>query len=111
MKFGPAIVIGIFVLAAIWATGEPASEPALTKFIDQTIVPSKYDERIIQLDRESIEAAYRTQVEHLFEVWMKDERGQPLRAVTGVINARKAYVGAMTEIERRERLLKEKPQP
>jgi hypothetical protein len=55
------------------------------------------------LDREAIETAYKTQIEHLFAVWMKDETGQPARAVSGARSARRAFIGAMTEIEKRER--------
>src|SRR5262245_20573648 len=68
----------------------------------QVLPPSKYDKRVSELDREAIEEAYKNQIIHLFEIWMKDERGQPQRAVTGARQARRAYVGAMTEIDKRE---------
>lgn len=65
---------------------------------------SPYERRLIALDREAIDNAYRAKVEQLFSVWLKDETGQPGRAIIGVNQARKAYAGAMVEIERRERL-------
>ena len=64
---------------------------------------SKYDERLKQLDIEAIENAYKSQIEHLFQIWMKDDTGQPARAVNGARQARKAFIGAMTEIDKRAR--------
>jgi hypothetical protein len=64
---------------------------------------SKYDERLTTLDREAVDEAYRTQIVHLFLVWMKDDRAQPQRAMVGLRNARKAYVDAMMGIEAREK--------
>lgn len=66
----------------------------------QPVPPSKYDERIKQMDIEAIENAYKGQIVHLFEVWMKSAEGQPGRALTGARNARRAYIGAMTELEK-----------
>lgn len=68
---------------------------------------SSYEARLIALDREAIDGAYRSKVEQLFSVWLKDETGQPGRAIVGVTQARKAYAGAMAEIERREKLLQQ----
>lgn len=67
---------------------------------------SLYETRLIALDREAIDNAYRNKVEQLFGIWLKDETGQPGRAIVGVTQARKAYAGAMVEIERRENELK-----
>lgn len=63
----------------------------------------EYDDKLTALDRTAIEEAYKTQIQHLFEIWMKDDRGQPGRATTGARNARKAFIGAMNEIDRRSR--------
>lgn len=62
---------------------------------------SKYDDRLDTLDRQAIETAYTSQIEHLYSVWMKDSSGQPTRAVSGARVARSAYIAAMTEIEKR----------
>lgn len=62
---------------------------------------SKFEERLLELDKEAIEEAYKTQIQHLFEIWMRDDRGQPDRAVVGARQARKAYIGAMEGIEKR----------
>ena len=68
----------------------------------QPLAASKYDKRIAELDREAIDAGYRDKIEALFTTWLSDPTGQPARATKGVQNARRAYIAAMTEIERRE---------
>jgi hypothetical protein len=68
----------------------------------QVVPASKYDKRIAELDREAIDAAYRDKIEALFTTWLSDPSDQPSRAVKGAQNARRAYIGAMTEIEKRE---------
>jgi hypothetical protein len=90
-----------FLLAAIiaWALwmsarGEPRPEPP---------APSPYDRRLIALDREALDAAYRNQLAKLFGVWMGDERNQPQRAMAGAARARRAYIAVKREIEERER--------
>jgi hypothetical protein len=72
---------------------------------------SQYDERLLVLDREAIEAAYREQVQHLFAIWMKDDTGQPVRVITGVRKAAKAYIESMDGAARREQEIREKPIP
>jgi hypothetical protein len=68
---------------------------------------SKYEERLLSLDRAAVEDAFHEQIKRLFEVWMKDDTGQPARAAVGAKQARKAYEQAMDAIEKREKLFKE----
>jgi hypothetical protein len=65
-------------------------------------VHPKFETRMIAIDREAIDAAYRQQVTALFLNWMKDESGQPGRALHGVERARDAYTRSMEAIDRRE---------
>jgi hypothetical protein len=64
--------------------------------------PSKWDADINRLTQEALDEAYRNQLVHLFSVWMKDDTGQPARAVNGARQARHAYISVMVEIEKRE---------
>jgi hypothetical protein len=80
------------LLAAVALQGE-AVPPASA--------PSVYDEELARIDREALGAAYRAQVIHLYEVWMRDPTGQPERAVAGERRARKAFIDAMTAIDAR----------
>jgi hypothetical protein len=68
----------------------------------QTVPPSKYDKRIAELDREAIDEAYKEKIIALFNTWLSDPSEQPSRAVKGAQNARRAYIGAMQAIERKE---------
>ena len=51
-------------------------------------------EQIKAVMLEALDAALKTHIEHVFEVWLKDERGQPGRARTGVNLGIKSYLGA-----------------
>lgn len=63
---------------------------------------SKFEPRLLELEREAIENAFKQKITSLWTVWMSDDRGQPERAINGAVQARKAYIASMTEIERRE---------
>src|SRR5262245_50965411 len=63
----------------------------------------EHEERILALDKQAIETAYVQQIEVLFASWMKDETGQPHRAVRGAKQARQAFIRSMTTLELRER--------
>lgn len=99
---GPVIAFLIAVAIALAIIFATEAEPAPTQLDDST--SSRFEPRLAQLDREAIDNAYRTKIEQLFTVWLKDPTGQPERAVNGARTARKAYIGAMIEIEKREQL-------
>jgi hypothetical protein len=80
-----------------------AETSAQTRALDVRVVPAQYEVRLVVLDREAIEAAYRQHVTALFLVWMKDSSGQPARALIGVNQARAAYAASMDAIDQRER--------
>src|SRR5262245_6122228 len=97
-----AVVIGVLLVAfaagyLTSASGEEASTlPPRGTFVGRT---SPYDDRILQLDLEAIDEAYRKQVELLFSVWMKDDKSQPQRATAGIQQARRAYILSREAIE------------
>jgi hypothetical protein len=65
-------------------------------------VVTKFEPRLLELERKAIEDAFRQKITSLWTVWMSDERGQPARAVNGAVQARKAYIASMQRIEERE---------
>lgn len=90
------IVIIIILLACVgYLSGRWEAEA-------QTVPPSKFDKRIAELDREAIDLAYKEKIQALFNTWLSDPSEQPSRAVKGAQNARRAYIGAMQAIERKE---------
>ena len=67
------------------------------------VVPSsKWDERMIELDLEALDEAYRDTISKLFAVWMRDPTGQPTRAIVGAQAARRAYILVRQGLEKRE---------
>jgi hypothetical protein len=99
-----AVVLTVLLIA--FAFGYFSSAGGEPKRAAITVPPSKFDERLAQLDREAVENAYRIKIEQLISVWLRDESDQPRRAINGATQARKAFIGAMNEIERREKELK-----
>jgi hypothetical protein len=89
------IIAAIGFLTGRWSQEAQSAEPV-------KLESSKYDERIIELDRQALEQAYMTQVAHVFAVWVKDGVPPPARAAVGFSNARKAYIDAMTAIDKRQ---------
>lgn len=92
---------GIFFVG-LFAASQGAPQPL------PPLIRSQYDERLLALDKAAIEQAYSDQVRHVFEIWMKDETGQPMRAVTGVRNAQKGYISSMDAIKLREEEIKKR---
>lgn len=60
---------------------------------------SAVDERITRLCNEALDQALRGQIAHLFEVWMKDDDGQPERAKAGAQKAIAAFRQAVQAID------------
>jgi hypothetical protein len=61
--------------------------------------PRGSDTAVRAIIQAALDSALRNQVEHLFEIWMKDDRGQPQRASTGIRRAVAAYRHAIRAIE------------
>jgi len=85
-----AIVFFLWLASACCAEAQPVYEV------------SKYEGRLLELERAAIDDAFRQKITQLWTVWMSDDKGQPARAVAGAAQARKAYIESITEIERRE---------
>jgi hypothetical protein len=98
------VLIGLLLAAALHMTAEAEQQ---SRFSPTDIPISKYEERLLALDREAIEQAYKDHIKNVFAVWMRDDRGQPGRALTGAQQGHKAFVGSMEGIERREQQVKQ----
>jgi hypothetical protein len=100
------VVVVILLLAFIgWLSGGwdvGSDEYFRLASAEESLTTSKYDDRLIALEKEAADNAYRSQVEHLFAVWLRDSTGQPARATTGARHARKAYIDVMRAVEKRE---------
>jgi uncharacterized protein YneF (UPF0154 family) len=100
------IVIIVILLACVgYLSGRWEAEAQTQRLLPSSPpLISKYESRLLELDREAADQAYRDQIMHLFQTWMKDEREQPVRALVGARQARSAYERVMNAIEERERL-------
>jgi hypothetical protein len=67
----------------------------------QAITNSKWDGRMIELDKEALDDAYKAQLMLVWKNWLLDG-GPPTRHATGFARARNGYIASMTEIEKRE---------
>ena len=65
--------------------------------------PSAYDRKLNRLDRQGVEAAYRSRVALLFQNWMTDtNQASQDRALRGHRNAREIYIKVMSGIDARD---------
>jgi hypothetical protein len=78
-----AVLVGIIEAVLIWST---ASEPTPWQCMDEMT-----REQVRTIVLAGIDQALKNQTTHLFEVWMKDSHGQPMRANSGMRNAINAY--------------------
>jgi hypothetical protein len=107
LSIGHRIAITVIIVLAIlfalalygYLTGSWEAEA-------QPLPPTKFDKRMIELEREAIDNAYRRKIEALFTTWLSDAAGQPARAIKGARNAQRAYIDVMAAIEKREAELK-----
>jgi len=77
----------------------------------QALIPkaTPWDARMLELDREALDEAYKDVITHLFEVFVRGDADQPGRTIIGAAKARRSYAQVMEAIERREKLLKAEP--
>jgi len=70
--------------------------------------PSKWDYKLLDLDRRALDEAYQKKIEQLFGVWVADDTGQPERAAKGAWQAKRAFIEAQRALEMREQMMLER---
>jgi len=65
------------------------------------------DTYLIHIDKEALDLAYRSQIQHLWNIWLKQQAGDPTAFTTGLRIARRAYAQAAQQIAKRELMLLE----
>lgn len=80
-----------WILILITSDVQSESEP---------LPPSVYDQQMIELDKEAVAEAYRRHTMQLFDGWMRDPTGQPKRLIGGIAKSRKAFIEAMTVLDK-----------
>jgi len=108
MTFGQRFLLSLFiVLAALfalslcgynyWEPKEQAQMPFMLESASAQVVTctdSATKEKIKSIMLDALDHALQTHIEHMFEVWMKDDRGQPERAANGTRAGINAYIKA-----------------
>lgn len=79
-------VLAFALVAALAPSISARSEP-MPPCMDE-----KMREQVRMMALQGVDQAFKNQVTHLFEVWMKDAREQPMRARAGTQAAIKAYI-------------------
>jgi hypothetical protein len=103
------VLIILFALAAFgyfggrWdqAEGAPAHE------LYEGIQP---DEKLLSMDRRALDEAYHQQLLHLWNIWLKQQAGDPTAFTNGLRIARRAYGQAAQELDKREKAILERKQ-
>jgi hypothetical protein len=83
-----AAVVLLIILIVMFAVNAGSETP------QYCVTGEQQEQQIRGLTFEAIDKAFREQVEHLFEIWMKDEHDQPRRAMVGMQIAISAYIRA-----------------
>lgn len=84
---GALISLALINRAASERTTEPRSGPAPVQCMNEMT-----REKVRTIALAAVDQALKNQVTHLWEVWMKDPKGQPKRAQDGMRIAINAYV-------------------
>jgi hypothetical protein len=93
------IVICLIVLFVLFVIGWLIQDEADAQ---PEFVVTKYEERLLQLETEAIEGAFKKHIMRLYDTWVTDYVPiEPPRAVKGAANARAAYFRSMQRIEER----------
>jgi hypothetical protein len=105
---GTWVLLIVCIAAAVIAflIGYLTSSPAQER---PPYIVSKFEPRLLELERKAIDEAFEKKITSLWTVWMSDDNGQPARAIRGAAQARKAYIASMQELDRRLENLKREP--
>lgn len=63
--------------------------------------PSQYDEHLLELDKQALERSYQAQLQLLFATWLRDDISTTYRVENGLRIARRAYIYAADQLEKR----------
>jgi len=85
------LLIGFAMVWTMQSTAAP--KPKMTDYVQCMDGETREDLRTVM--REGINQAMKNQTIRMFENWMKDPAEQPSRAVSGMHNSVKAYVGSL----------------
>jgi len=109
------IVIAVLLILAIigWALGPDeaqgqAREQSIEPSLMLTLPPTKWDAKLLELDRQALDAAYVKKVEQLFDVFVREGLSTDEGIMKGHAQAQRAYLKGQRAIEIKEKILEER---
>jgi hypothetical protein len=99
----PSSVAVLIAVALAWGGARIDESTAASE------LPSRYDARLIELDRVAVEEAYRETIKRLFGALVRTSithPSEPVMSGRGARLARKSYTDAMMAIDEREQKLR-----
>lgn len=107
------IVVAVILLLAFvgWCSGrwEAGAQPIPQPMV-LTLPPTKWDQKMLELDRQALDSAYVKKIEHIFDVFVREGVGSPEGPMKGHANAQRAYIYGQQALEIREKMLEERAQ-
>jgi len=104
------IVVAVLLLMALigWLIGGWDDKAAAQ---EQEIIlmlpPTKWDEKMDELDRQAVDEAYVNKIKQLFDVWVREGLSSSEPVTKGHAQARRAYIAAHRAMEKRDELRRE----
>src|SRR5262245_46454410 len=105
-----AFIIAVLLAYALLAL---ARDDASGQVQDQIIIllpPSKWDDKLDELDRKALDEAYVAKIKQLFDVWVREGLTSSEGPAKGHAQARRAYIAAHDAMEKKEELRKQRDQ-
>jgi len=105
------IVIAVILLLAIigWAMGrwevqaQPQPQPMVI-----TLPATKWDAKMLELDKQALDEAYVNKIKQLFDVWVREGLSSPEGPMKGHAQAQRAYIYGQQSLEIREKVMEER---
>src|SRR5262245_10164500 len=100
-----AAVVAAILLLLVLVEADARSQSLVLQ-----LPPSKWDGKILELDRQALDEAYIAKMKQLYDVYVREGREYPERPVKGASEARRAYIEISKAFEIRQRAFDEREQ-
>jgi|SRR5215475_5588397 len=91
-----------------WEAQGQAREQSVEPSLILTLPPTKWDGKLLELDKQALDEAYIAKVKQLFDVWVREGLSSDEGAMKGHAQAQRAYLKAQRAVEIKEKILEER---
>jgi len=107
------IVVAVLLILAFvsWCSGrweiqaQPLQQPMVL-----TLPPTKWDGRMLELDKQALDEAYVQKIKQIFDIFVREGLSAPEGPMKGHANAQRAYIYGQQALEIREKIMEERAQ-